>query len=85
MMSDRLRKPAWLTLVPTVWLLCVTFAYGQQVQAGAKAWPDAFPKKGVGGVPESVDKLTIAVDSWGTSELNPWALTGVSFLGDYYN
>ncbi len=37
------------------------------------------------GVPESVDKLTIAVDSWGTNDLNPWALTSVSFLGDYYN
>jgi ABC-type transport system substrate-binding protein len=85
MIVDRLRKPTWLSLVPVVWWLCVTCAYGQQALAGAKAWPDAFPKKGIGGVPESVDRLTIAVDSWGTSELNPWALTGVSFLGDYYN
>ncbi len=85
MMFDRLCKSTWLALVPVVWWLFVTLAYGPQAQAGAKAWPDAFPKKGVGGVPESVDKLTIAVDSWGTSELNPWALTGVSFLGDYYN
>jgi len=85
MMFDRLCKPTWLTLVPVVCLLFVTVAYGQQGQAGAKAWPDAFPKKGVGGVPESVDKPTIAVESWGISELNPWALTGVSFLGDYYN
>ncbi len=29
----------------------------------AQSWPDAFPKKGADGVPESVDKLTIAVDS----------------------
>ncbi len=61
--------------------LFVALASAQQ----AKKWPDAFPKKGVDGVPESVDKLTIAVDSWGTSDLNPWALTGVNFLGDYYN
>ncbi len=51
----------------------------------AQSWPDAFPKKGADGVPESVDKLTIAVDSWGTNDLNPWALTSVNFLGDYYN
>ena len=62
-------------------LLVVTSAQGEN----KKLWPDAFPKKGVDGVPESVDKLTIAVDSWGTSDLNPWALTSVSFLGDYFN
>jgi ABC-type transport system substrate-binding protein len=58
---------------------------GAQAQTGSQHWPEAFPHKGVNGVPESVDKLTITVDSWGTSELNPWALTGVSFLGDYFN
>jgi hypothetical protein len=83
MRFDRLCKPTWLPLVPMVCLLFAPLAYGQQVQAGAQAWPDAFPTKGAGGVPESVEKLTIAVDSWGTSELNPWTLTGVSFLGDY--
>jgi hypothetical protein len=40
---------------------------------------------GVDGVPESVDTMTIVVDSWGTSDLNPWLLSGVSFLGDYFN
>jgi ABC-type transport system substrate-binding protein len=29
--------------------------------------------------------MTIVVDSWGTSDLNPWLLSGVSFLGDYHN
>jgi len=82
MLMYRLLNPKRLAVVPLVWLLWVALAYGQQA---TKAWPDAFPKKGVKGVPASVDKLTIAVDSWGTSELNPWALTSVSFLGDYYN
>ena len=85
MMWCSLRQPKLLAVVPLLVLLVVALAYGQQATAGAKAWPEAFPKPGVGGVPASVDKLTIAVDSWGTSELNPWALTGVSFLGDYYN
>ena len=40
--------------------------------AQSKAWPDAYPKKGENGVPESVDKLTIVVDSWGSNDLNPW-------------
>lgn len=47
--------------------------------------PEGFPKGGENGVPESVSRLSIAVDSWGTSELNPWALSNVSFLGDYFN
>jgi hypothetical protein len=29
--------------------------------------------------------MTIVVDSWSTSDLNPWLLSGVSFLGDYFN
>jgi ABC-type transport system substrate-binding protein len=41
--------------------------------------------QGVDGVPESVDKMTIVVDSWGTSNLNPWLLSSVSFLGGYFN
>ena len=30
-------------------------------------------------------KFTVAMDSWGSSDLNPWAATQVNFLGDYYN
>ena len=74
-------KPNGSVFILLLLFLFASLASGQQ----AKQWPDAFPKKGIDGVPESVDKLTIAVDSWGTSEINPWALTGVSFLGDYYN
>jgi ABC-type transport system substrate-binding protein len=65
--------------------LAVVLLCGAKAFAQSKAWPDAFPKKGADGVPESVDKLTIAVDSWGANDLNPWALTNVNFLGDYYN
>jgi len=79
-------KPKSLVLLPFIIVWClVILMLSDQAQAQSKSWPDAFPKKGADGIPESVDKLTIAVDSWGTSELNPWALTGVSFLGDYYN
>jgi ABC-type transport system substrate-binding protein len=86
MMLSRLLQPKRLAVVPLVVLSFVLLVTsGQPAQAQAKKWPDAFPKKGVGGVPESVNKLTIAVDSWGTSDLNPWALTSVSFLGDYFN
>ena len=35
--------------------------------------------------PSEVKKLTIAVDSWGSSILNPWTLNSVSFLQDYFN
>jgi ABC-type transport system substrate-binding protein len=35
--------------------------------------------------PASVDKLTIAVDGWGVNELDPWTLSGVAFLHDYFN
>ncbi len=85
MMLYRRLKSKLLVVAPVELLFLVALPYGEQATAGSKAWPDAFPKKGVGGVPESVDKLTIAVDSWGTNELNPWALTSVGFLGDYFN
>ena len=84
-MLYRPSKPKSLLLLPVIALFLATLMFSHQVQAQSKPWPDAFPKKGADGVPKSVDKLTIAVDSWGTSELNPWALTSVSFLGDYYN
>jgi ABC-type transport system substrate-binding protein len=51
-------------------LLSLVLTCGAQAIAQSKSWPDAFPKKGADGVPESVE---------------PWALTGVNFLGDYYN
>ncbi|ETX05651.1 MAG: hypothetical protein ETSY2_21715 [Candidatus Entotheonella gemina] len=82
MMVSSLLKSKVLTTVPLVICLLAAWTYGQQAN---KAWPDAYPKKGENGVPESVDKLTIVVDSWGTSELNPWTLSSVSFLGDYFN
>jgi peptide/nickel transport system substrate-binding protein len=65
--------------------LVMAWAGGEHAIADTASWPDAFPKKGVDGVPESVDKMTIVVDSWGTSDLNPWLLSSVSFLGDYFN
>ena len=68
MLVHRFCNPKRLACVPLVLLLLVALAYGQPAK---KAWPDAFPKKGMGGVPASVDKLTIVVDSWGTSDLNP--------------
>lgn len=80
------RLPSKLrAFAPLAVLLLTVLTCGEQATAASKSWPDAFPKQGVNGVPESVDKLTIAVDSWGTSELNPWALTSVGFLGDYFN
>lgn len=44
-----------------------------------------YPKAGVEGVPSSVNKLSVAVDTWGANELNPWALTDQFFLQDYFN
>ncbi len=70
---------------PLLLCLFMTWTGGVYATANAASWPDAFPKKGADGVPESVDKMTIVVDSWGTSDLNPWLLSSVSFLGDYFN
>ena len=56
-----------------------------EAAAVSKTWPGAFPKAGENGIPESVGKLTVAMDSWGTSDLNPWGLTSVSFIQDYFN
>ncbi|MBI3328399.1 MAG: ABC transporter substrate-binding protein [Nitrospinae bacterium] len=36
-------------------------------------------------VPASVGKLTVAVDGWGVNELDPWTLSSVAFLHDYFN
>jgi ABC-type transport system substrate-binding protein len=35
--------------------------------------------------PTSVGKLTVAVDGWGANELDPWSLSTVAFLQDYFN
>jgi peptide/nickel transport system substrate-binding protein len=35
--------------------------------------------------PASVAKLTVAVDGWGGNELDPWSLSTVNFLHDYFN
>lgn len=56
-----------------------------EAAAVSKTWPEAFPKAGENGIPESVSKLTVVMDSWGTSDLNPWAYTSINFLGDYFN
>lgn len=85
MKGDRKRQFKLLAFIPLIACLLMAWAGGQYATADAVSWPDAFPKKGVGGVPESVDKMTIVVDSWGTSDLNPWLLSSVSFIGDYHN
>ena len=74
-----------LTGIPLLVCLFMVWAGGEKATVNAASWPDAFPKKGVDGVPESVDHMTIVVDSWGSSDLNPWLLSSVSFLGDYHN
>ncbi len=65
-------------------LLLVTLTFGEPAKAQSNAWPDAYPKKGVNGVPNSVDKLVIVVDSWGSNDLNPWNASQINFLMDYY-
>lgn len=68
-------RPA-VTLIPTV--------PATEAVRAVKPWPGAYPKGGQRGIPTSVEKFTIAADSWGTSELNPWAYTSVNYLGDYF-
>ena len=65
-------------LIPTV-------APTEAVGEASKTWPSAYPKAGENGVPADVGKFTVAMDSWGSSELNPWGLSSVSFLHDYNN
>ena len=62
-----------------------TVAPTEAVEEASKTWPGAYPKAGENGVPADVGKFTVAMDSWGSSDLNPWAATQVNFLGDYYN
>ena len=62
-----------------------TVAPTEAVAEGAKTWPGAYPKAGEGDVPADVGLFTVVMDSWGSSELNPWGLTSVSFLHDYFN
>ena len=62
-----------------------TVAPTEAVTEASKTWPDAYPKAGENGIPTDVGKFTVAMDSWGSSDLNPWAATQVNFLGDYYN
>ena len=73
-----------LAIASATGLFLASLASGEPANAQSKAWPDAYPKKGVAGVPESVDKLTIVVDSWGSNDLNPWNASQVNFLSDYY-
>ena len=47
--------------------------------------PEGYAMAGAGGVPESVEKFTIAVDGWGWDDLNPVQMQGVTFLQDYFN
>ena len=65
-------------LIPTV-------APTEAVGEASKTWPNDYPKAGENGVPADVGKFTVAMDSWGSSELNPWGLSSVSFLHDYFN
>ena len=65
-------------LIPTV-------APTEAMTEASKTWPDAYPKAGQDGIPADVGRFTVAMDSWGSSDLNPWAATQVNFLGDYYN
>ena len=44
-----------------------------------------IPRPGKAASPADTGTFTVAMDSWGTSDLNPWAATQVNFLGDYYN
>ena len=62
-----------------------TVAPTEAVAESSKTWPGAYPKAGENGIPADVGKFTAAMDSWGSSDLNPWAATQVNFLGDYYN
>ena len=62
-----------------------TVAPTEAVAEASKTWPGAYPKAGENGIPADVGKFTVAMDSWGSSDLNPWSATQVNFLGDYYN
>ena len=44
----------------------------------------AFPQPGAGGVPASVNKVTVAVDGWGWDQLNVVEGSGPCFLKDYF-
>lgn len=70
--------PSGTRLIPTV-------APTEAVAEASKTWPDAYPQPGQNGIPADVGRFTVAMDSWGSSDLNPWAATQVNFLGDYYN
>lgn len=62
-----------------------TVAPTEAVAESGRTWPGAYPKAGEGGIPANVGKFTVAMDSWGSSDLNPWGLTSVNFMHDYYN
>ena len=46
---------------------------------------EGYPVAGQDGVPADASKLTIAVDSWGVSDINPWTISSVQFLQDLFN
>src|SRR5919197_1290723 len=50
----------------------------------ASAAIGAFPQPGAGGVPASVNKVTVAVDGWGWDQLNVVEGSGPCFLKDYF-
>ena len=70
--------PAAGQIIPTV-------APTEALAETGRTWPNAYPKAGENGVPAYVGNFTVVTDSWGSSDLNPWALTGVNFLHDYFN
>ena len=46
---------------------------------------EGFPVPGKDGVPADAGKLTVAMDSWGVSDINPWTISSVMFLQDMFN
>ena len=51
----------------------------------AEGGMEGFPVPGEKGVPADVGKLTVAMDSWGPSDINPWTLSSAMFLQDLFN
>src|SRR5882724_2470831 len=50
-----------------------------------RAATSALPQPGAGGVPASVNKVTVAVDGWGLDQLNMVDGSGPCFLKDYFD
>jgi ABC-type transport system substrate-binding protein len=64
-----------------VLVLIAAWVSGMPRAGAAGAWPEA----GVGNIPATVDKLSIAFDGWGGDVLNPWQYLGTGLLQSYLN